>query len=1250
MADTPKRGTRTNNKRTNNKRTNNKKPPFLVVGFGASAGGIKALETIFERMPADANMAFVVILHLSPEHESNLAAMLQRKTAMPVIQVQEQIAVQPNHVYVIPPIQHLAMEDGHIRLIEPEQQRGRRVPVDLFFRSLAEAYTTHAVGIVLSGTGTDGTIGLRRIKERGGVSIAQDPQEAEYDGMPRSVINAGLVDFVLSATDIPRKLVTLRQTTERLPNWPEGDQLPDEADAEAVRGVLAFLRARTNHDFSNYKRSTILRRIARRLQVNNIEEISHYLQFLRDHPSEAPELLKDLLISVTNFFRDAESFALLKEEITPRLFEGKELGDQVRVWVTGCATGEEAYSFAIMLLEYAETLEQPPSVQIFATDIDDEGIAHARDGVFPESIEADVSPERLRRFFHKEGHHYRVKKEVREAVLFAPHNVLRDPPFSKLDLVSCRNLLIYLNRETQERVLEIFHFALRPNGFLFLGASESAESLPDLYTSVDKKHRVYLRRPMIAPSPFLPEMPMSGRWEVRLPNVLTVEKKSVTYSELHHSLLEHFAPPSVLINKDYEIVHLSENAGRYLRFAGGEPSRNLLKVVHPDLRLDLRAALFAALQGKLESEVRNVRLKLDGENHLINILVRRIERPEAVRSFLLVIFEDASTITTSESAVEVPTQNESSEIEMVVRQLDDQLQRTKEQLRSTIEQYETSTEELKASNEELQAINEELRSTTEELETSKEELQSVNEELTTVNHELKEKVDEISRFNSDLTNLMASTDIGTIFLDRGLYLKRYTPRVQDLFNVIASDLDRPFIHLTHKLDYNDLAEDAEKVLQTLMRVEREVRSQDGRWYLARLLPYRTMEDRIDGVVLTFVDITERKNSEARLRANEEHLRMIVESTKDYAIFTLDMEGRIKTWSAGATHIFGFAESEAVGQLAEITFTAEDRKQQIPQLEIAKALAEGRAEDERWQLRKDGSRFFASGVMTPMRDHEAAGFVKVLRDLTAHKFSEEELRRSRDELESRVTERTAELEKANRALQKEIAERSAAQTQVQELLRRIVSAQELERQRIARDVHDIFGQQLTALRLKLESLKEWSKEQPALLDQLEQTQALARRLDTEVDFMAWELRPLTLDQLGMVAAFEGFIQDWSKHFGIATDFHTSGMVAVRLNPEIEINLYRIGQEALNNVYKHANASRVDIILEHRNPSVILVIEDNGKGFDTSEKLNLESGIGLLSMRERAALVGGTLEIESTPGKGTTVFARIPVQSAKRKGKP
>src|SRR5262245_16774475 len=670
MGTSSERGGR--NRRPRRKNTHD----FWCVGIGASAGGIKAVEQFLERLPSNSNMAFVIILHLSPQHESNLASLFQRRTNMPVIQVVETVKVEPNHVYVIPPANHLFMEDGYIRLREPEAQKGKRVPIDLFFRTLAEAYSVHSIGVVLTGTGTDGTLGLRRIKEEGGIALAQDPQEAEYDGMPRSAINAGLVDFILPIEEIADKIIAVRQASEKIQLPPEGDRAPKGVEAESLREILTLLRVRTGHDFNSYKRSTVLRRITRRMQVNELEELALYLRYIREHPHEVQDLMHDLLITVTNFFRDSEAFEVLERQVVPLLFAEKREGEQVRTWVTGCATGEEAYSLAILMQEEAQRLDQTPNIQIFATDIDDDSIISAREGLFPETISADVSPERLKRFFNKEGQYYRVKKEIRESVLFAGHNILRDPPFSRLDLVSCRNLLIYLNRDTQERVLELFHFALRPNGFLFLGASESADSLPELFTPVDKKFRIFKRSAVVPSTAYVPAMPVTGKWDVKLPDVSAAARKSFSYGELHQLLLEQYAPPSVLITEGYDIVHLSEKAGRYLRFPGGEPSRNLLKAIHPDLRLDLRAALYTVTQDEtIENVTRPLSIRLDGQERQISVTVRRITIPEVARGYLLIIFDEGDPATApavvQSGDVAARAGTDTNDLEVVQRRLEE---------------------------------------------------------------------------------------------------------------------------------------------------------------------------------------------------------------------------------------------------------------------------------------------------------------------------------------------------------------------------------------------------------------------------------------------------------------------------------------------------------------------------------------------------------------------------------------------------
>lgn len=853
---------------------------FTVVGIGASAGGVTATKTFFQNTAADSGMAYVVVLHLSEEYESHLAQILQTVTAMRVVQVIESTTVEVNHVYVIPPAKHILLEDDRLRLIEPEHVRGRRVPIDLFFRSLAEAYGKKAVAVVLTGTGSDGTLGLERVKEMGGFTVVQEPEEAEYDAMPRSAISGGLVDLVLPLAEIPEKLRRVVNLSEPLESAADSGAHDDDGSGASLRDVLSLVQIRTGHDFNNYKRPTLRRRIARRLQVHELTDLGAYVDLLRLQPEEVEYLLRDLLITVTNFFRDPLAFAALEDEVIPQLFEGKTALDTVRVWVAGCGTGEEAYSVGMLLLEFAQTLPNPPRIQIFASDINAQAIRIGRDCRYDDAISVDVSPERLARFFTKEGNLFRVKQELRELVLFAPHNLLRDPPFSKLDLVTCRNLLIYLNRPTQERVMELFHFSLNRGGYMFLGSSESIDSSAALFGVVNKAQRLFKSRSTTAvPQRSVPPaMPADGKWiPERWLNERTLAGQSpilgsqrpASFSDLHDQLNAQLAAPSLLINEQFEILHASERAVGFLRFAGGEPTHNLMKVALPDLVLDLRATLMTAVREGRPVEARHVRFQADGVERSVNIQVR----PERIDgSGLLLVILDEQPLRAAPDGLPSMSETLRSDraIESVVQRLEEESQATRDRLKSTVEQFEVSTEELKASNEELQAINEELRSSSEELETSKEELQSLNEELITVNHELKDNIEQVGRVNSDLQNLMAATNVATIFLDRGLCIKRFTPPMTDIFNLIPSDIGRPLAHVTHHLEYDAITDDASKVLTTLHSQEREiVTTVPKSVYLVRISPYRTSEDRIDGVVLSFVDITDRKRAEDILRETDQ---------------------------------------------------------------------------------------------------------------------------------------------------------------------------------------------------------------------------------------------------------------------------------------------------------------------------------------------------------------------------------------------
>lgn len=1325
-------------KTASNKNTKGKsgaKKDFLVVGLGASAGGIKALKEFFANVPKDSGSAYVVILHLSPEHESKLAEILQLTASIPVRQVHdEKIKVKPDCVYVIPPDRSLEMSDGHLSTSPVLDYEERQAPVDIFFRTLAESHGSYAVSVILSGTGSDGSMGVKRVKEKGGIIFVQDPKEAEFDDMPRNSIATGLVDFVLSAAAIPAQINVYKNQLGKVRLSPKTEDTSDEKDEKALLDVFTNLRVRTGHDFSNYRRATVLRRIERRMNVRGITDLSGYAQFLRVTAEESQALLRDLLISVTNFFRDRESFGLLEQEIIPKILENKTARDSVRIWVAGCATGEEAYSIAMLFAEQTASNLKAPIIQIFATDIDESAIAQARAGLYTNSDVADVSPERLLAFFQKEGENFRVRREIREMALFAIHNVAKDPPFSNLDMVTCRNLLIYLNRMAQSRVMESAHFALKPGGYLFLGSSESADAAGDLFAEVDKKNRIFQSRP-IATRLSLPlpnysltsgnnivrsffEMPAAG--ELRAP-------ERTFYTALHRQILELYAPPSVIINEDFDILHISESAGRYMRLPGGEPSRNLLHIARPELRLELRNALYRAKKNKTAVTIENLQVKTDNRAETINIIARPAIGDDPKRGYILVIFEPSHAEAAKKGIAgktEAVKHNEP-----VVRQIEEELIQTKLQLQSTVEQYEVQNEELKASNEELQSVNEELRSAVEEIETSKEELQSVNEELQTVNQELKIKIEELSQSNNDLQNLINSNDIGTVFLDRKLNVKLFTKPITDMFNLLASDIGRPLSDITKRFEYDGLLADIEQVLKTLRLIEREVKTTDGGWFLMRISPYRTSEDQISGTVITFLEITERVKNENSIRfqanlldainqsviatdlegtvifwnrlaerlygwtakeavgrnilelttpematkkaveimkqarggkswsgefkvrrrdgatfqaevfnspildaegkvtgvigvsfdsaerrrrerqihLNEERLRLLIESATDYAIFTLSKDNIINSWNTGAERIFGWKEKEIIGKDGVILFTPEDRECGVHKMEMRRAIDTGKAEDQRWHVRQDGSYFYASGVMQPLSDNE--GFVKICRDET-----------------ERIKTETALKDK--------------------EMLKQLVVTQEDERRRIARDIHDHLGQQLTSLRLKLESVRK-SCNVKKLCGEIEDAQKVAEQLDRDVDFLAWELRPAALDDLGLRVTLANFVKEWSLYAQIKTDFHTSGLGKKRLSFEIETNLYRIAQEALNNIQKHAKAKNVSVLLEKRDDIVTLIVEDDGVGFNPKDKMNRTKSIGLVSMSERAAICGGEFEIESKKNKGATIFVRVPIGSQENK---
>jgi two-component system CheB/CheR fusion protein len=1587
----------------------NPKKQFLVVGMGGSAGSITSFREFFRHVAPDSGMAYVVILHLSPEHDSRLAEVLQGASAIPVVQVREAMHVEPDHVYVIPPNKSLAMSDGTLLLSNVTSYEARRAPIDIFFRTLADNHDSRAVCVVMSGSGSDGSMGLRRVKEYNGLVLVQDPSEAAFSEMPRNCIATGLVDFVVPAAEMPQRIVHYRDQLRKLH---VAEETTDHAvdDEQVLMEVFTILRLRTGHDFINYKRPTVLRRIERRMAIRDVATLSDYAAFLRDRQDEAHALLSELLISVTNFFRDHEVWDTVEQDLIPRLLASKGTEEHVRVWVPGCATGEEAYSLAMLLAEKA-----PPNVQVFATDLDEQAIARARDGWYSDTEVADIPPERLRRFFLKDGDGYRVRRDLREMMLFAHHNLIKDPPFSHLDFISCRNLLIYFNRAAQQRALEVMHFALNRGGYLLLGTAETVDGSPSLFSTVDKEAHIYQARPVeripgVAPLPrAIAPVDVRALLAGPVADAPPVEARPLgrfAAIDLHHRLLEQYAAPSIVVDDQHEVVHLSERAGRYLQVPRGESTSNVLLLVRQELRIDLRSALFQAAQKRTTVVARGVTVHTGERAERIDLVVHpALADDDAARGLFLIVFETATNQPAHEAAA----------VEPGTRPLEEELMIVKAQMRATIEQHEVQVEEAKAANEELQAMNEELRSTAEELETSQEELQSVNEELQTVNQELKVKIDEITHASDDLRNLMSSTDIGTIFIDRSFRVKLFTSHARQVFNLIPADIGRPLSDITNKLDGHDLADELAQVLDHLQPIEREVQTRDGSWYAMRLFPYRTSDDHIDGIVLTFLEITQRHAAQQALRDSEVRFRALTQASSDAlywmspdwtelrqlsgggfladvvrpggwmaeyiapedhqllqekladamrdkdpfelelrvrridgsigwaswrAVPIQDANGEIVDWFGAATDITHRKETverlrqaaelyafrvqlndalipladpaavrkvatELVGESlqvdrvlyvevtpdadmtgaarlgrgetlriddvnAERSMTGEERAELISRGIVATAAVPlirnrrwlatlcaqhgsprvwtddeihllSEAAERTWAaverarsetaLRESEEKFrtlFASmgegyiicdvlfdesGRMYDVRyiDANPAAvrmtgtqligktarelssdleqdwfealervartgvaerrefFAKTLNvyynsyvfkvgppelprvaaiyyDITERKRTLDALRESEARLQAianlvpdllwmsessgatiwfnerwmQYTGQTAEQaagwgwteaihpddraqatehyrravaegrplqqeyrictvsgqyrwflvnavpfrddegnvvrfygaatdideqRAARELLEERVRERTEALVELsanrQQLLDRLVTATEEERKRIARELHDEMGQHITALRVRLESLSP---------DRLDELKAIITHIDRSIDRLTMELRPTALDQLGLYGAITSLADEFSAASGIRVSLHLGLGDSDRFAEGVESALYRVVQESLTNVWKHASATTVSVILERDPDALRLIVEDDGRGFDVegTSGESVRGRFGLLGMRERLALVGGTFKIESEPGSGTAIYVRVPLAAVPESG--
>jgi two-component system CheB/CheR fusion protein len=1219
----------------------------VVVGIGASAGGLESFKKFFDVMPSDTGLAFVLIQHLDPTHESMMVDLLGKHTKMNISQVTKETKIEPNHVYIAPAGKYLAVRNRVLVLSEPPERRGLRMPIDNFFRSLAEDLRERAICIILSGTGTEGTLGLRAIKEQGGMAMVQEPATAPHDSMPRSAISTNLVDFILPVEEMSKVLI--RYVQHPYLDGPSKPEIAPPQGPDHLGAILAVIKARTRQDFRSYKKSTLTRRIERRMGLNHFLDTDDYVEYLRANPKEVSQLFKDLLIGVTGFFRESEAWDALSKQAIPSLVSSCAGDAPIRLWVPGCSTGEEAYSLVMLLLDEVNRQEKGCPIQVFATDIDEEALEFAREGIYPESIAADVPPEKLRRYFSKvDDHNYKVNKQLREPVVFAVQNLIGDAPFSKLDLISCRNLLIYLEPNVQQKVISLFHFGLKPGGYLFLGTSEGINRQEALFEPVLKKWQIYRR---IGPShPDRIEFPITmgaeGSKERR--TLVEIGRRPSMAEVTQQALLQEFAPATVLVNRRFDVLFLTGPTSLYLELPPGAPTLDVMTLAQEGLRGKLRVALTEAARTDNRATARGARVKRNETYVAVTIGVRPVKVPQQEESLLLVTFVDEPKPAPEPTqSVEAQGAAEYSQL----RQLERDLQTTREDLQSTIEELETSNEELKVSNEEIMSMNEELQSTNEELETSKEELQSLNEELSTVNNQLQEKVTQLESTNNDMANLLANTDISTVFLNTEFRIKRYTPAATQLFKLIPTDIGRPIDDITSHVKDDSLLKDAQRVLDKLTPDEKEVRTNDDQYYLRRIVPYRTQDNRIDGVVITFANVSPIKRSEESLKSLNEvleqrvgertaMLELVQEVTRaaneadriDEVIrWALERIGKSNGWAVGVGYIIDGAAAEQL-QPIEVWHAEGSKKYEsfmqatlgrrpghgevLPgltwergELVTINDLSKNRGFARRKQAEAVGLR---GGLAFPILIRkEVVGvlefFAQVPIEPEPNVLS---VMRTIGQQLGRVVERTKQ--------QRELAQ-----------------AMWLEQRHLGQELHDTVSQELAGLAMVAKTiqnkLEEQKSPQAANMDEIG---VGLRTVTDQVREIARGLFPVSIEPQGLSAALAALVAKTEERYGVRCTFVDDSAVVSESN--IATHLFRIAQEAIINAVKHGEAKNIRVSLKGKEP-VVLEISNDGLKFEPDR--DLVFGMGLRIMRYRAGLIGAGFKIEHVDGQ-TMVSCAVP----------
>lgn len=1303
---------------------------FPVVAVGASAGGMEAFSELLRAFPGNPGMAFVFIQHVDPTHRSMLSEILGRTTSMAVSEVTDGVALESNHVYVIPANSQMVIKNGALRLTAREH-RGPHLPIDHFFHSLADDRGDLAIGVILSGTASDGTQGCTAIKAAGGITFAQDEKTAKYAGMPRSAINAGCIDFVLTPKGIAQELARIGKHPYLLRIPAERASATALADRAEMETLLNMIRQVSGVDFTHYKMSTLQRRIKRRMILHRLEHLEDYVNFIRENPTELEELYREILIHVTGFFRDPDAFGALRKHVFTSLFQERKAGDgPIRIWIPGCSTGEEVYSIAIALLEYAwDIARKNPNqavstkeVQIFATDISDAALERARNGLYSEAVVADVSQERLKRFFVRLDGGYQINKSVREMCIFAKQDVTKDPPFSNLDLISCRNLLIYLGPVLQKRVIPTFDYALKPSGYLLLGSSESLASFSDRFTLIDKKYKIYQKKRATSR---LTTYFGAADYTIRKfsdiqphkapPAVSNVEK------EAERVLMNRFVPASIVVNEQMEIVQFRGKTGAYLEPATGNPTFSLSKMAREGLLVDLRDGIARAK--KTNGPVRKdaVRVQSNGGFREIDLEIIPIRGPNSHERFYVVVFQESRhAVSAGRHEHSKKARRPSPSLALEHERAKRELVQLREQLQALIEDHETTLEEFKSANEEILSGNEELQSTNEELETAKEELQSSNEELTTLNEELQNRNTELSMANNDLLNLLANVNLPVVMVGNDLRIRRFTPPAEKLLNFLPGDVGRRLGEIRPNVDVEDVEALCRQVIDTAAVQELEIRELSGSWYVMRIRPYKTWDLKVDGAVISFQDIDALKRSLEQTRryadslieharepivvlddqfrisiANpafyrafrldpqqvetvslfdlnagrwnipglrerlqrvlsrnertddlEAHVQLpelgsttllfnarrveaqegrslIFVSVEDItenrlqlltirrqsalselahdAVIVRDLHGRILSWNRGAEELYGFARDQALG--AEIAFLLKTHYPKAIEQIRTELLHSSRWEGELMHTAANGERKYVSSRWALLREEDGSQVVlEINNDITALRQAEENQR---------------------------------------SLSAFLMRAQDEERRRIARELHDSTGQKLAFAKMNLQNTSRKlpaGSEQPAVAESINAIDESIQEIRT----LSQVLHPPLLDEAGLVSAVRWLVDGFSSRSGIPIDFEAPKGFH-RPAAEAELALFRVVQECLTNIHRHSGATKGRIRLAEADGTILLEVSDTGKGFapeilDKSHRTPVP-GVGILGMKERLHQLSGTLDIRSGP-KGTAVRASLP----------